>query len=83
MIYTNYIKNLVNIFELINLNLLGKKLCRKINIEELKKKIDDTYKNYSKKIQEEIMNLYSNSFKLIDNYINKIDLLLTPKKEEI
>ncbi len=83
MIYTNYIKHLVNKFELINFNLLGNTKCREINIEDLKQKIDDKYKEYSKIIQEEIVNLYINSLNQIDDYINKIDSFEHPKRKGI
>ena len=83
MIYTNYIKHLVNKFEFINLNLLGNNLCREKKIEDHKQKIDASYKIYSKIIQEEIVNLYIKSLNQIDDYINKIDSFPDPKKKGI
>ncbi len=82
-IYNNYIKSLFYIFELINLNLLGNNLCRKIKIEEFKEEIEETYKKYNNKIMNEKQTLEINSFIKIDEYIENIDKDSEPQNKAI
>ena len=73
-IYSNYIKELLYSFENINLNLMGNDLRRNINIENLKKKIENSYNECSESIFEKEKNLRKNAFEEIDNYIKNYDL---------
>ena len=86
MIYSSYIKELLYLFEQINLNLLGNNLNRNISIENHKKEIIDFYnkcseailKNnkYIKSVVEEEINNYENNY---DFYNSNSD----PQKELI
>ena len=82
-IYNNYIKNLVYIFELINLNLKGENLSKTLSIDKFKKDIDYTYNEYNDKILKEKQTLQITSFNKIDEYIKNIDSFSNPQDKAI